>query len=265
MRFGETRSSGAMPGRVGERLVGAPGRGREVAVEVDAGGVLARAVQEAVGVDAPGRSPSASRRRDALEQAPREQARCPPPRRAGPPSAGRRAAPSPAGRKTRSATPSRERPYSSHAPAVEDVAGHGPDRIGSEPARAYSPGMRIAALDHLVLTVADLGATVAFYERLGMRAEEFGGGRLALRFGDQKINLHQAGAEFLPHALRPVPGSADLCFLIEGSLDDVALALAEAGVAGRARTGRARGSRRSDGLALRSRSRRQSRRALRPR
>jgi catechol 2,3-dioxygenase-like lactoylglutathione lyase family enzyme len=90
--------------------------------------------------------------------------------------------------------------------------------------------MRIAALDHLLLTVADLGTSVAFYERLGMRSEEFGGGRLALRFGDQKINLHQAGAEFQPHALRPLPGSADLCFLIEGSLDDVANALAEAGV-----------------------------------
>jgi catechol 2,3-dioxygenase-like lactoylglutathione lyase family enzyme len=90
--------------------------------------------------------------------------------------------------------------------------------------------MRIAALDHLVLTVADIGETVAFYERLGMRAEEFAGGRIALRFGDQKINLHQAGAEFEPHALRPVPGSADLCFLIDGSLADVARLLADAGV-----------------------------------
>ncbi|MDX6563375.1 MAG: hypothetical protein QOD65_3189 [Gaiellales bacterium] len=90
--------------------------------------------------------------------------------------------------------------------------------------------MRIAALDHLVLTVADIGATVAFYERLGMRAEEFAGGRIALRFGDQKINLHQAGAEFEPHALRPVPGSADLCFLIDGSLADVARLLADAAV-----------------------------------
>jgi catechol 2,3-dioxygenase-like lactoylglutathione lyase family enzyme len=90
--------------------------------------------------------------------------------------------------------------------------------------------MGIATLDHLVLTVADLDATVAFYERLGMRAEEFGGGRLALRFGDQKINLHRAGAEFQPHALQPVPGSADLCFLIDGSLDEVERALAEAGV-----------------------------------
>jgi catechol 2,3-dioxygenase-like lactoylglutathione lyase family enzyme len=62
--------------------------------------------------------------------------------------------------------------------------------------------MRIAALDHLVLTVADPAATAAFYERLGMRAEPFDGGRLALHFGDQKLNLHCAGAEIEPHALR---------------------------------------------------------------
>ena len=54
--------------------------------------------------------------------------------------------------------------------------------------------MRITALDHFVLTVGDIDATVAFYERLGMRAETFGEGRLALRFGDNKINLHRAGA-----------------------------------------------------------------------
>ena len=90
--------------------------------------------------------------------------------------------------------------------------------------------MRIAALDHLVLTVADIAATEAFYERLGMRGETFGEGRRALRFGDQKINLHEAGAEFEPHALRPVPGSADLCFLVEDALDDVARRLADAGV-----------------------------------
>jgi catechol 2,3-dioxygenase-like lactoylglutathione lyase family enzyme len=90
--------------------------------------------------------------------------------------------------------------------------------------------MRIAGLDHLVLTVADIAATEAFYERLGMRGETFGDGRRALRFGDQKINLHEAGAEFEPHALRPVPGSADLCFLVEDALDDVARRLADAGV-----------------------------------
>src|SRR4051794_22947329 len=91
--------------------------------------------------------------------------------------------------------------------------------------------MRIASLDHLVLTVASIPATVAFYERLGMHAETFGDGRRALRFGAQKINLHEAGSEFDPHAVRPVPGSADLCFLIDGSLDEAARTLTAAGVA----------------------------------
>ena len=81
--------------------------------------------------------------------------------------------------------------------------------------------VQIRSLDHIVLTVADLEATVAFYERLGMRREEFGDGRLALRFGDQKVNLHQAGKPIQPHARRPTPGSADVCLLVAGSLDDV--------------------------------------------
>ena len=91
--------------------------------------------------------------------------------------------------------------------------------------------MRIRALDHLVLTVSDPEATVAFYERLGMRRDEFGDGRLALRFGAQKINLHQAGSEFEPHAARPVPGSGDLCLLVDGALDDVRAELEAGGIA----------------------------------
>jgi catechol 2,3-dioxygenase-like lactoylglutathione lyase family enzyme len=74
--------------------------------------------------------------------------------------------------------------------------------------------MRIDRLDHLVLTVASIEASCAFYERtLGMTAVRFGQGRTALAFGAQKINLHLAGSEFVPHALHPVPGSADLCFI----------------------------------------------------
>ncbi len=91
--------------------------------------------------------------------------------------------------------------------------------------------MRIRALDHLVLTVADPEATVAFYEHIGMRREAFGDGRLALRFGAQKINLHRAGAEFQPHARQPVPGSGDLCLLVDGALDDVRAELEAAGIA----------------------------------
>jgi len=82
------------------------------------------------------------------------------------------------------------------------------------------PGLRIDRIDHLVLTVVDLAATCAFYERvLGMSVVRFGTqGRLALAFGRQKINLHLAGQEFTPHAQRPVPGSADLCLITDTPL-----------------------------------------------
>jgi catechol 2,3-dioxygenase-like lactoylglutathione lyase family enzyme len=81
--------------------------------------------------------------------------------------------------------------------------------------------MSIRSLDHLVLTVADIDVTVRFYEALGMRRETFGDGRVALRFADQKLNLHQAGAEVAPHAANPTRGSADLCFLVSDRLDEV--------------------------------------------
>ncbi|MGB3408061.1 MAG: VOC family protein, partial [Jannaschia sp.] len=84
--------------------------------------------------------------------------------------------------------------------------------------------MKITALDHLVLTVADPEASAAWYGRvLGTRTEAFhpadGSTRLAVTFGTQKINLHRAGAEFRPHAARPVSGSADQCFLSDDPLD----------------------------------------------
>ena len=91
--------------------------------------------------------------------------------------------------------------------------------------------MRIASLDHVVLTVADPVATLAFYERLGMRREVLEDGRQALHFGHQKINLHRAGAEIAPNARNAVPGSGDLCFLIEGELDEVERLLESAGIA----------------------------------
>jgi catechol 2,3-dioxygenase-like lactoylglutathione lyase family enzyme len=91
--------------------------------------------------------------------------------------------------------------------------------------------MRITRLDHLVLTVADLEATIEFYTRaLGMTVRAFGGGRLALRFGEQKINLHEAGREFEPKARAPAPGSADLCFVVEQPLAEWREHLAELGV-----------------------------------
>ena len=91
--------------------------------------------------------------------------------------------------------------------------------------------LRVRALDHLVLTVADIEATVAFYEALGMTRVRFGEGRVALAFGGQKINLHRAGAEIAPHAAHPRPGSADLCFLVEGDVAGLSAELAAAGLA----------------------------------
>jgi catechol 2,3-dioxygenase-like lactoylglutathione lyase family enzyme len=80
----------------------------------------------------------------------------------------------------------------------------------------------IRSLDHLVLTVRDLDATVRFYvDGLGMELRAFDGGRHALHFGGQKINLHLAGQEFEPKAARPVPGSADLCFLSDRPVEEI--------------------------------------------
>jgi catechol 2,3-dioxygenase-like lactoylglutathione lyase family enzyme len=86
-------------------------------------------------------------------------------------------------------------------------------------------------IDHVVLTVADVEATVDFYVRvLGMTPVTFGGGRRALTFGRQKLNLHQAGRELSPHARRPTGGSADLCFITSTPIEHVVTHLETAGV-----------------------------------
>jgi catechol 2,3-dioxygenase-like lactoylglutathione lyase family enzyme len=59
----------------------------------------------------------------------------------------------------------------------------------------------------------------------------FGEGRRALAFGDQKLNLHQAGREFEPKARTPVAGSADLCFTTDVPLADVVAHLKSTGIA----------------------------------
>src|SRR5215470_4846670 len=87
--------------------------------------------------------------------------------------------------------------------------------------------VRVDRLDHLVLTVASIEATVEFYTRvLGMDLVTFGPGRTALTFGTSKINLHQAGKEFEPKALHPTPGSADLCLIVDDEITGVLAELA---------------------------------------
>ena len=90
----------------------------------------------------------------------------------------------------------------------------------------------IDRIDHVVLTVFDLERTCDFYSRaLGMKAVTFGAGRRALAFGRQKFNLHLAGSEFEPKALKPTPGSIDLCLITETPLDEVVAHLKSCGVA----------------------------------
>lgn len=82
----------------------------------------------------------------------------------------------------------------------------------------------LSHIDHLVLTVANIAATVDFFEKLGMRAETFhptdGSTRIALKFGNQKINLHEADRTFEPKAKTATTGSADICLITPEALSD---------------------------------------------
>jgi catechol 2,3-dioxygenase-like lactoylglutathione lyase family enzyme len=80
-------------------------------------------------------------------------------------------------------------------------------------------------IDHVVLTTRDLPSCLHFYtEILGMKLEKFqtpAQTRLALKFGNQKINVHEWGREFTPRAHVAAPGTLDLCFIASISLEEV--------------------------------------------
>jgi catechol 2,3-dioxygenase-like lactoylglutathione lyase family enzyme len=86
-------------------------------------------------------------------------------------------------------------------------------------------------IDHVVLTVRSIPATSAFYvNALGVEPVVFDDGRHALQLGRQKINLHEVGHEYEPKALRPTPGSGDLCFVSDEPLGDVIARLVGLGI-----------------------------------
>ena len=93
---------------------------------------------------------------------------------------------------------------------------------------------RVTSVDHFVLTVSDIAATVSFYRALGLTPEEFaaadGTTRTALLAPGFKINLHPAKAPFAPHAAHPRPGTADVCLLTDDPLADWQATLADAGI-----------------------------------
>jgi catechol 2,3-dioxygenase-like lactoylglutathione lyase family enzyme len=86
--------------------------------------------------------------------------------------------------------------------------------------------MNVERIDHLVLTVKDIDETCDFYrDILGMEVEEFSARRKALKFGNQKLTLHQKGRGFEPQTHKPTPGAIDICFIVAESIEQVKLEL----------------------------------------
>lgn len=91
--------------------------------------------------------------------------------------------------------------------------------------------LNIENIDHIVLTVEDMERSVQFYrDVLGLEVEASPVGRYEIRLGRQKINLHQAGWEIIPHALLPRPGSADFCMITQQPIKEIAGALSLKGL-----------------------------------
>ena len=89
--------------------------------------------------------------------------------------------------------------------------------------------MKIKGIDHIVLVVSDIDEAIKFYvDILGM-TPEFNGGRIALKFGSQKINLHRFAGEFKPAAKSPTYASADICLIAEGKIENIRAELLEKG------------------------------------
>ena len=91
--------------------------------------------------------------------------------------------------------------------------------------------MTLEKLDHLVLPVSNIDAIATFYTTyLGMEKRIFGDDRVALHFGDQKINLHPAGWDYEPKARVSIAGSADLCFIVSERVESLQTKLVQLGV-----------------------------------
>lgn len=95
------------------------------------------------------------------------------------------------------------------------------------PGYAGSTGMKLTGIDHFVLTVEDVEESCAFYQDLGAEVVTFGDDRKAIRFGEQKINLHPVDNTIDPVAAEPTPGGGDFCVVTETAIEDVQRQLRE--------------------------------------
>ncbi len=99
--------------------------------------------------------------------------------------------------------------------------------------------IKIHALDHLVINVADVERSAQWYRNiLGMeiRVSDFGNGkppRTSLHFGDQKINVRPLSADKVEWftANHERAGSDDLCFLTSATPAEVVDHLTACGAA----------------------------------
>jgi catechol 2,3-dioxygenase-like lactoylglutathione lyase family enzyme len=99
--------------------------------------------------------------------------------------------------------------------------------------------VKVSALDHIVINVADVARTVEWYRKiLGMEVKVFDPGpgkarRTSLSFGDQKINVRPGDADKVEWftADHEMAGSDDLCFLTSSTPDEVVAHLKAHGVA----------------------------------
>lgn len=90
--------------------------------------------------------------------------------------------------------------------------------------------MKIKSIDHIVIPVSDIDKSLHFYTKiLGMEADT-SNQRFAVKFGNQKINLHIGKAEFLPAAKHPTFGSTDICLLAEGNIEEIKNEVASKGI-----------------------------------
>jgi catechol 2,3-dioxygenase-like lactoylglutathione lyase family enzyme len=91
---------------------------------------------------------------------------------------------------------------------------------------SYIHAIRLSHIDHIVLTVKNIEESCLFYHKaLGMEIINLGDSGKALRFGNQKITLYEAGKEFRPNASNPAPGSVNVCFISHTSINQVVLEL----------------------------------------
>ena len=99
--------------------------------------------------------------------------------------------------------------------------------------------VKVHALDHLVINVADVARAAQWYQKvLGMEIRVFdpGGGktpRTSLIFGSQKINVRPRGADKVDWftADHETAGSDDLCFLTASAPEQVVAHLQACSVA----------------------------------